>query len=114
MTERTLCRLEDIPDGASRGFGPAHGGFTGLFAVRRSAAVFVYVNACPHVGAALDRAPDRFLTADGARIACGAHGAQFEIEDGACVQGPCVGARLEAVPARIVDGAVLVPADAGL
>ena len=114
MTDRTLCRLEDIPDGASRGFGPARGGFTGLFAVRRGPAVFVYVNACPHVGAALDRAPDRFLTADGARIACGAHGAQFEVEGGVCVQGPCVGARLEAVPARIVDGAVLVPADAGL
>lgn len=114
MTDRTLCRLLDIPDGASRGFGPARGGFTGLFAVRRGEAVFVYVNACPHVGAALDRAADRFLTADGARIACGAHGAQFGIEDGVCVHGPCVGARLEAVPARIVGGAVLVPDDAGL
>ena len=114
MTERTLCRLQDIPDGASRGFGPARGGFTGLFAVRRGDAVFVYVNACPHVGAALDRAPDRFLTAGGLRIVCGAHGAQFGIEDGVCVHGPCVGARLEAVPVRIVDGAVLVPADAGL
>ncbi len=114
MTDRTLCRLEDIPDGASRGFGPARGGFTGLFAVRRGGAVFVYVNACPHVGAALDRAPHRFLSADGARIACGAHGARFEVESGVCVAGPCLGDRLEAVPVRIVDGAVLVPADAGL
>ncbi len=114
MTERRLCRLADIPDGASRGFGPARGGFTGLFAIRRGDAVFVYVNACPHVGAALDRAPDRFLTADGARIVCAAHGALFGIEDGVCVGGPCVGGRLEAVPARIVDGAVLVPEDAGL
>ncbi len=114
MTERTLCRLEDIPDGASRGFGPARGGFTGLFAVRRGDAVFVYVNACPHVGTALDWAPDRFLTADGARIVCAAHGALFDIEGGVCVQGPCVGDRLEAVPARIVNGAILVPEDAGL
>ncbi len=114
MTRRTLCRLEDIPDGASRGFGPALGGFTGLFAVRRGDAVFVYVNACPHVGAALDRAPDRFLTRDGGRIVCGAHGAQFGIEDGVCVHGPCVGDRLEPVAAQIVDGAVLVPTDAGL
>ena len=114
MTDRTLCRLSDIPDGASRGFGPALGGFTGLFAVRRGDAVFVYVNACPHVGAALDRAPDRFLTADGTRIACGAHGAQFEIEGGVCVHGPCIGDWLEAVPVRIVGGVVLVPDDAGL
>lgn len=114
MTERTLCRLEDIPDGASRGFGPARGGFTGLFAVRRGDAAFVYVNACPHVGAALDWTPDRFLTADGGRIVCATHGALFDIEGGVCVQGPCVGDRLEAVPARIVNGAILVPEDAGL
>ncbi len=114
MTERTLCRLEDIPDGASRGFGPARGGFTGLFAVRRGDAVFVYMNVCPHVGTALDWAPDRFLTADGARIVCATHGALFDIEGGVCVQGPCVGDRLEAVPVRIVNGAILVPEDAGL
>jgi len=114
MTERTLCRLEDIPDGASRGFGPARGGFTGLFAVRHGDAVFVYMNVCPHVGTALDWAPDRFLTADGARIVCATHGALFDIEGGVCVQGPCVGDRLEAVPVRIVNGAILVPEDAGL
>ena len=114
MTERTLCRLEEIPDGASRGFGPARGGFVGLFAVRRGTAVFVYVNACPHIGASLDWAPDRFLTADGALIVCATHGALFGIEGGVCVQGPCVGDRLEAVPVRIVDGVILVPNDAGL
>ncbi len=109
-----LCRLEDIPDGAARGFGPAHGGFVGLFAVRRGPAASVYVNACPHLGTSLDWAPDRFLTADGALIVCATHGALFGIEGGVCVHGPCIGDRLEAVPVRIVDGVILVPADAGL
>ena len=36
--ERALCRLDDIPEGGTRGFGPAPGGFTGLFAVRRGGA----------------------------------------------------------------------------
>ena len=36
---RTLCRLEEIPDGAARGFGPAPGGFTGLFGIRQGDAV---------------------------------------------------------------------------
>lgn len=109
-----LCRLADLPDAGARGFGPAPGGFTGLFAVRQGDRVFVYVNACPHVGTALDGARDRFLTADGGRIVCATHGAQFGIVDGVCVQGPCVGDRLEAVPVRIEHGRVLVPADAGL
>ena len=114
LSERTLCRFEDIPDGGARGFGPAPGGFTGLFAVRRGAEVFVYVNSCPHIGTSLDWAPDRFLTADGAHIVCSTHGALFDRESGLCVHGPCMGDRLEAVPAQIVGGIVLVPADAGL
>ena len=114
MTGRVLCRLDDIPDGGARGFGPAPGGLTGLFAVRRGESVFVYVNACPHIGASLDWAPDQFLSADGSQIMCSTHGALFAIEGGLCVRGPCLGDRLEAVPAQIVDGVILVPADAGL
>ncbi len=114
MSGRALCRLDDIPDGGARGFGPAPGGFIGLFAVRRGAEVFVYVNACPHLGVALDGMTDRFLTADGALIACSTHGARFGIGDGVCVDGPCRGNRLESVAVQIVDGVVLVPDDAGL
>lgn len=110
----TLCRLYDIPDGGSRGFGPALGGFTGLFAVRRGEQAFVYVNSCPHVGASLDWAPDRFLTADGTAIVCSVHGALFGIEDGLCVAGPCVGQGLERVSSEVVEGMLMVPWDAGL
>jgi len=111
---RALCRLADLPDGAARGFGPPEGGFTGLFAVRRGDAVAVYVNSCPHIGVPLDWAPDRFLTADGARIICATHGAEFEIGTGLCVRGPCIGERLEAVMIQIKDGLILVPEEAGL
>ncbi len=111
---RPLCRLDDIPDGASRGFGPARGGFIGLFAVRRGDVVYVYVNSCPHIGVPLDWAPDDFLTRDGAAIVCATHGALFAIETGLCIQGPCEGDRLERVPAVIEDGWILVPEDAGL
>ncbi len=111
---RALCRLEDLGDGASKGFPPAPGGFAGLFAVRRGNVVRVYVNACPHLGLPLDWMPDRFLSADGSRIVCATHGAEFRIADGACLQGPCRGDRLDPVMARIEDGILLVPADAGL
>jgi nitrite reductase/ring-hydroxylating ferredoxin subunit len=111
---RELCRLEDVPDGGARGFPAAPGGFTGLFAVRRGESLMIYVNACPHLGVSLDWAPDRFLTADGSQIVCATHGALFEIEDGRCTDGPCEGEFLQAVPAVIRDGVVLVPDDAGL
>ena len=111
---RPLCRLDDIPDGGARGFGPAPGGFTGLFAVRQASRAFIYVNACPHIGVSLDWAPDQFLTRDGAQIVCATHGAFFAIESGLCVDGPCRGDRLEAVPVTIENGVILVPDDAGL
>jgi nitrite reductase/ring-hydroxylating ferredoxin subunit len=111
---RALCRVEDIPPGGSRGFAPAPGGFTGLFAVRHAGQVFVYVNSCPHIGTPLDWVPDRFLTGDGERIICATHGAEFGIGDGVCLRGPCLGARLEPVMIQIEDGLILVPQGAGL
>ncbi len=111
--ERVLCRLEEIPEGGSKGFPAPPGGFTGLFAVRRDGQVRVYVNACPHIGLPLDQMPNRFLDLKRQYIMCSVHGARFRIEDGTCITGPCPGQALEAVPVRIQDGQVLVPADAG-
>ena len=111
---RALCRLDEIPDGGAKGFPPAPGGFTGLLAVRLGDAVFVYVSSCPHIGTPLDWTPDRFLSADGGRIVCATHGAEFRIADGVCIKGPCRGDRLEPVEVRIEDGTIFVPADAGL
>ena len=112
--KRALGLVADIPEGGSRGFGPARGGFTGLFAVRRGGQVHVYVNCCPHIGTPLDWSPDRFLTADGQRIVCATHGAEFGIADGVCLSGPCLGGRLEPVMIEVKDGIILVPHDAGL
>jgi nitrite reductase/ring-hydroxylating ferredoxin subunit len=112
--ERVLCRVEDIAEGSARGFPAAPGSFTGLFAVKKDGRIHVYVNSCPHIGLPLEPLPDRFLDAKKQVIICSAHGARFRIEDGFCVTGPCAGESLEAVPVRIVDGQVVVPAEAGL
>ncbi|WP_421989140.1 Rieske (2Fe-2S) protein [Roseococcus sp.] len=110
---RSLCRLDELPEGESRGFDAAPGGFTGLFAIRRGAEVLVYVNSCPHVGVPLELVPHRFLDRKREMIVCAAHGARFRIGDGLCVSGPCIGDLLEAVPVEIVEGEVRVPAKAG-
>jgi nitrite reductase/ring-hydroxylating ferredoxin subunit len=112
--QRPLCRLSDLADGASKGFPPVPGAFTGLFAVRQGDTVHVYVNACPHIGTPLDWTPDRFLSHDGSRIICATHGAEFRITDGECLRGPCFGDRLEPVMIQIKDGTIYVPEDAGL
>jgi nitrite reductase/ring-hydroxylating ferredoxin subunit len=42
------------------------------------------------------------------------HGAEFTIDEGLCLVGPCYGDRLEAVMIEIKDGYLHVPEDAGL
>ena len=59
-------------------------------------------NECPHQGRRLDYVPGRFLL-DRGRLVCAAHGACFELSDGRCVAGPCLGERLQPVALEAVD-----------
>jgi nitrite reductase/ring-hydroxylating ferredoxin subunit len=111
-SKRTLCRLDDIADGASRGFDPLGEGRDTMFVVRRGNAVFGWRNACPHYDfARMAWKKDAFLNADGTRIRCSAHGALFGIEDGVCEVGPCIGEALTPVPLAVDDGAVWLCGD---
>ncbi len=98
-----LCHLDELPDGASRGFDPHATGRDTLFVVRRGQALHAYENACPHHGSPMAWRKDAFLNAAGQRIVCFAHGAQFEIETGACTLGPCLGQALTPVPLTLHD-----------
>lgn len=111
---RVLCAVDDIAEAAAKGFRPPRGGFTGLFAVRQGEAVRVYLNSCPHLGTPLDWAPDKFLSPDGSRIVCSMHGAEFAIDTGLCLRGPCEGQSLEEISFAVDDGLIVVAADAGL
>ena len=112
MSERRLCALAAIEDGGSAAFTitvqqrPLE-----LMAIRRESRVFVYVNACPHWGSPLDLYPGRFLNREKTLIQCSTHGAQFRIEDGYCLGGPCLGTSLEAVPCAVRDAEVVIAPD---
>ena len=108
---RPLCRMVEIPANGAKGFPGKDGAFTGLIAVRQGDQVYVYENACPHIGTPLDWIPDRFLSADGRYLICATHGAQFTIDTGACISGPCRGDRLTPVQAVIRDGTILIAYD---
>ncbi len=99
---RVLCRLADIEDGQAKGFTLEAGpGGREIFVVLEDDRVFGYVNSCPHLGTPLNWQDDRFISDASGLILCATHGAQFEIEDGACVSGPCEGQALEAVPVTV-------------
>ncbi|AND91494.1 Rieske (2Fe-2S) protein [Bradyrhizobium diazoefficiens] len=105
-----IGRADEIGEGQSRGFDPHDCGEDTMFVVRWGGVLQAWRNACPHVdGAPMAWRKDAYLNADGSRIVCHAHGAEFLPDSGMCVQGPCVGKRLTAVPIIIdLRGELLV------
>lgn len=103
-----LCRVEEVFEGQARGFDPAASGSDSLFALRTAGQVRVYRNSCPHLRVAMEYRKDRFLSANGQRVICYAHGAQFLPESGLCVYGPCLGASLSAVEHQVIDGWLVI------
>lgn len=101
----TLCHIDDIPEQEARGF-VVNG--EKLLVVKRRGQVRVYRNSCPHTGINLDWQPDDFMSFDNVYLQCSTHGAQFQIEDGYCVSGPCQGKELEAVEFVVTDGEVVL------
>jgi nitrite reductase/ring-hydroxylating ferredoxin subunit len=102
-----LCDDAEVADPGSRGFVLQIGeAFFHGFIVRKGGQVAGYVDRCPHQGFPLAIELDRYLLADGSLILCGWHGAVFEPLTGACVGGPCAGARLTAWPVAVSNGII--------
>ncbi len=107
--KHVVCRATDVEEGQARVFVVGEGATQiDLILVRRGGDLLGYVNSCPHQGVPLETFPDKFLTADGSRFICSAHGARFRVEDGFCVSGPCEGKSLRTLAFSIVDGAVVI------
>ncbi|MEF3367972.1 Rieske 2Fe-2S domain-containing protein [Methylocystis sp. 9N] len=74
-----------------------------IFAVRTLDDQYVgYVNVCPHQGAWLNIGEGKFFSEDGRRLRCGRHKAEFEIETGVCVKGPCKDKIIEPIPLVVI------------
>jgi nitrite reductase/ring-hydroxylating ferredoxin subunit len=105
-----LCRLEDIPDGDSRGFDPELVGRDTLLVVRQGSVLYAWRDACPHIdGVPMAWRKNAYLNASRDRIVCSAHGAQFDIATGVCTLGPCLGQSLQPVSVELdADGSIYV------
>lgn len=104
-----LCRVDELVEGQARGFDPLQRGRDSVFALRHQGVVRVYLNRCPHLAVPLPYRKDRYLSADGQRIVCYAHGAQFLPDTGECIYGPCLGETLTALAWREEGGWLLLP-----
>jgi nitrite reductase/ring-hydroxylating ferredoxin subunit len=97
MGAMLLCRIDALVEGQAYGFDPLQQGRDSVFALCHQGTVRVYLNSCPHLHVPLQYRKDRFLSADGERIICYAHGAQFLPDTGECIYGPCLGQALTAL-----------------
>lgn len=85
----------------------AAGATAEVLLLRRGNTLKAWRNACPHAGRRLDYAPGKLLLQDG-RLVCAAHGAQFELDGGRCVDGPGRGGGLAPLEVSPVPGAWIV------
>jgi nitrite reductase/ring-hydroxylating ferredoxin subunit len=100
-----LCKLDALPLDGSRGFDLQNHGVDDLFVVRKHNLLRAYRNSCPHwPGASLPWRRDAYLNRDASHIVCHGHGAQFTLDTGLCISGPCVGQQLVPVLLRVDDG----------
>ncbi|MCW8277860.1 Rieske 2Fe-2S domain-containing protein [Pseudomonas sp. PCH199] len=111
MEKVALCLVSELAEGQSRGFDPLGLGRDSLFALVHQGEVRLYRNSCPHLDVRLEYRKDRFMSADGQRVICYAHGAQFLPESGLCVYGPCLGESLSALEYRIEKGWLMISID---
>lgn len=122
MTETTMradtpyiiCSLNDIPSKRAYGFYLVRLDEEDnerpwpIVIVRWGRQAFGYVNRCPHNGVNLDWERDQFLDAYGTHLMCGKHGALFDIGTGECIEGACMGQRLEPINLQVIDGDICV------
>jgi len=109
VTERVICASDALVD-AGEGVRfelDVQGRQVSAFAIRFGGRVYAYVNRCAHVGVELDWQLGRFFDAEGEHLICSTHGAAYAPESGLCVQGPCKGAALVALPVEEKNGKVV-------
>jgi nitrite reductase/ring-hydroxylating ferredoxin subunit len=86
----------------------ADGSTRSVILLRRGKDVWAYVNRCPHFSQPLDFEPGEFATYDAQILMCAHHSAMFRFEDGVCVEGPCLGHRLDPVEVEVAGENVRV------
>lgn len=109
MADYLLCAADELGEQQTKGFElECAGKPLSLFVVRQNGRLYAYRNRCPHTGAPLEWQPDQFLDYCDQFIQCSIHGALFQINDGYCLRGPCLGASLSALEVTEENGKIIL------
>ncbi|WP_242494183.1 Rieske 2Fe-2S domain-containing protein [Salipiger sp. IMCC34102] len=77
-----------------------------MILLRKAEGLRAYVNACPHQYLPLNYRGDQVLSACGTKLLCTVHGASFDADSGAAVEGaPC---GLDPVPVKEENGEIRI------
>ncbi len=104
-----LCLITDLDQTSAKSVTIEHDGRSvDIAVVRNKHGIYAYLDVCPHAGTPLEWQADRFFDESGTHIMCATHGAQFNVHDGMCISGPCVGDSLTRLPLRVTDGKIFL------
>ncbi len=102
-----VCEIDELKASGSYGWeSVVNNALVQCFIIYHQKKIVSYQNRCPHTGVNLEWVPHQFLDSKNEFIQCATHGALFEIENGLCIHGPCVGDRLEEVENTVIESKI--------
>lgn len=81
-------------------------GLVSVMLIMRDNDYTAFKNLCPHQGRRMDYAAGKFLIAENGNIICPAHGAEFNPDDGLCINGPCLGQSLQPIHIQLNEESI--------
>lgn len=97
-----LAHVNDV-SGAKATIAQVPGRGESVILIRDGKTVKAFVNNCPHQHVPLNEAYKVDVNPFEKTLKCSVHDAWFKVEDGECVEGPCLGEHLQPFPIRIDD-----------
>jgi len=99
-----LCNIDDIEEGhVRRAIFPDGNSQQTMILVRDDESAHAFENLCPHYNLPLDFKGDDFMHPERNLLRCKNHQALFRMNDGVCIEGPCVGKRLKVVDIEVIE-----------
>ncbi len=111
---KVVAAVGEVPAGTVKKFWLICGSYRiDCFVVNHRGQFHAYINSCRHMVTPLDFVRYQFFTEDGRHLMCATHGALYEPDTGLCVDGPCKGLSLHALPVVVDRGEIVVGCPAG-
>ena len=106
---KVVAGIDEVPAGTVKKFWLICGKYRiDCFVVNHRGQLRAYVNSCRHMVTPLDFVRYQFFTEDGDHLMCATHGALYDPDTGLCVDGPCKGLSLHALPVLVDRGEIVV------